>query len=767
MPENMSSATTGSAIPAPALTAAGVPRLEAPIVAVEVFRSSAIVHRRGTLPVSADGPVVVEVAELPLALLDGSVRAAVAPLGACAIAELQVAIDVAVPVEEQTLPEHAAVERLQREHRALQQARETAEEELAQILRLQPIVPPPPRGPDGEWFPADDPTPGWLALMGMVRELAGAHQERLRDAVRRLRGLRDELRRAEEVLAGLSTAHTSRLRVGKKVTLRLDCPPQQPCTVELSYQVRGARWVPTYALRVDPRGTGAELAVSALLGQVTGEDWPAVQLALSTADLHRRTELPELPALRIGRPRAPARRPAWRPLPDDLEQLFADFDAHRPPEQIGEPGDQAVTEVHRAVAPFDGDATHEYRTMAGCVEASAVAAEWEAAELSARAYVADEITHDDDEALDAPTLGGSPPAPAQRVTPARSYPAVAAPPPPPSRAAPAPPASRAAPAPQRLFAPSRAEPDLIAPLETSEVGIPPARSALGEELLAFAALVLPDADAPDRGTLRPAARHELLSADDTGRTLAALAEADAHHADAVLQLRTRPLPPGTCAVEQSAGHFAHRYTTEAPARIPADGELHRVPIARAPVPVDLSFRTVPRVEPTVYRVAALLNPLTQPLLAGPLDVFWGNDFLVTARLETTAAQGPIELTLGAEPRIKVARNAVHSEHEAGLLAGRVVYEEQIDIELRSGMGHPCTVDVLERIPVSDEKKLEVKLLEEQPRGAEYTQHERLRPIRGGRRYRLQLGPGAQQRVRLRYAMTLPASNEIAGGGRRA
>ena len=78
--------------------------------------------------------------------------------------------------------------------------------------------------------------------------------------------------------------------------------------MELSYHVPGASWRPLYDLTLD----GEQLAVSYLaeVTQQTGEDWPAVELTLSTTRRGRHQTLPELEPWYIGK--APALRPRCR-----------------------------------------------------------------------------------------------------------------------------------------------------------------------------------------------------------------------------------------------------------------------------------------------------------------------------------------------------------------------------------------------------------------------------------------------------------------------
>ena len=54
--------------------------------------------------------------------------------------------------------------------------------------------------------------------------------------------------------------------------------------LQLSYLVRGPKWVPTYDIRVDSESRKLDVKYFALVRQNTGEDWGDVALKLSTAN---------------------------------------------------------------------------------------------------------------------------------------------------------------------------------------------------------------------------------------------------------------------------------------------------------------------------------------------------------------------------------------------------------------------------------------------------------------------------------------------------
>jgi len=723
--------------------------VETTVVAVELFRHSALVHREGDLQPDVLGPSCscVEIGGLPLGLVDGSVRVALEPHPP-GVLEIQVMLDVQASTEEVEVQELERLKKIQRQMEQLRRRQRRLEAQSAAIGKLVPTLPPLPRRPDQERFAAD-PVEAWLALDRFVHQEGSARLEQSRQMDREASRLEDELKQALDQVARLSGAKTAGLRLGKRIQLWLSEPPRRPQRLRLTYQVPGARWFPSYELRLLADGARAELVMSARVGQVAGEDWHGVAVSLSTADLQRRCDMPRLGAWRIGRAAPPDRRPAWRELPEDLPQLFSDYDRERPP----------------SPPPPPPGTPPRHDALLGALSHGSVSSHDEEVGFSPAEITRETTLAAPEEVVDREQAFDDEPTPHDQPAPAAYAPQMMQAMAPPAAMAPSPMMKRSAMAPSRASQ-SKERPR---PQPRPQPPIPGAASLVpSDDLLTFGGLVLSAGDERGRGMLRPLRSEEQLPSElRQPEVLQALEQAEQQRANQILELRTMPTPRGTKEVGESAGHFAYRYTTQARADLPSDGALHRLPVLRQPLKPELVCRTIPALDDVAYRLARLQNPLELPLLAGPLDVFWGNDYLVTAHLPTTAQGAAIEANLGVEPRIKIARNVHHSQHEEGLLSGRTVYQDEIRIEVRNGLQHSTVVEVIERVPVSDERKVEVKRLEESPAAEDYDQSERQRPIRGARRFTLALEPGQTRECLLRYNVTLPASSEIVGGGRRA
>ena len=178
----------------------------------------------------------------------------------------------------------------------------------------------------------------------------------------------------------------------------------------------------------------------------------------------------------------------------------------------------------------------------------------------------------------------------------------------------------------------------------------------------------------------------------------------------------------------------------------------------------------PAVAPEVYRLATVVNPLDAPLLAGPVDVYERDELVLTAPLDETTPGGAIQIGLGVDPNVKVARNLRYREESAGVLRGslRLIHEVTIDVEHLGGPA--AALEVRERVPIPapDTDEVEVTIDEVVP-GWEPWRPEPaagVAALRGGHRWRLALAPGERRSLRVAYAIKIASKHELVGGNRR-
>jgi uncharacterized protein (TIGR02231 family) len=225
-------------------------------------------------------------------------------------------------------------------------------------------------------------------------------------------------------------------------------------------------------------------------------------------------------------------------------------------------------------------------------------------------------------------------------------------------------------------------------------------------------------------------------------------------------------PPLVQEPSATRGWFETRYEAASILDIPNDGKAHRVQLRAREANAVLKFRTIPRESAEAYRQALIPNPFGQTLLSGPLDVYVNGSLLATTALSTLDRAGLIAVGLGVEERLRVVRETRAEESASGLLGGRTTVTHTVSVHLSSALPRGTKVEVLERLPVSDDRSIEVELLNSYPPAEPYDQSELGQPMRGGLLWRLEVPAEGRVAIVYQYRVSLPARSELVGGNRR-
>jgi len=527
--------------------------------------------------------------------------------------------------------------------------------------------------------------------------------------------------------------------------------------LEIEYVVLAARFWPTYKAWLTKGATQLRLEMDALVVQDTGEDWTQVEMVLSTADLIHDARLPELPSLRFGRATPPKKR-GYRAPPPGLESMFESYDLA----MTKMTSTVTVDALRAAPPPMPGPAFQGMRDGAAPGGAP-VLQSLDSGQLMARSLMDDGIDDDDDrEQVRFSVKGGG----ESMQTRAGSF----SPPPPPARSlmsegAPrpaAPPAAKkkAPPPPQAM----KMRQGAARAADSGGGGYGMAKEAAEEfggdfevglvepddAWLDFDSLTLPGLGQPGRGRLT-------RNSDNSWRAAAIQAKQ---------KIDSFSNPARTKDPYIYRGLFDYCYEAVGRGDVPSNGRPHRVHVLAKEGPAKPRFRTVPKESADVFREALIENPLGAPLCAGPMDVFLDGALVTTTDIAAVDRGGVVAVGLGIEDRLRVARNARMEESTAGLLGGSTHLDHFVTVDITSSLGMPITIEVLERIPVTDDKDVSVKLIATDPESEAYDQSDLGSPVRGGRRFRIEVAAGGKAKVSYAYRIKLPAKSEIVGGNRR-
>ncbi|MGC4805459.1 DUF4139 domain-containing protein [Micromonospora sp. DT233] len=259
--------------------------IEAPVVGVTVYPDRARVTRRGSTRLPA-GEHRLRIAPLPLGLRQDSLR--VGGRGAATV----LGVDVTTWRQPRSADEQ--VRELERRRRELTEERAEADDEVeieAQRGQFLARLADRAGGTYARALASGDADPADVATFAdsVAGQLADSHGRR-RTLSRRRTELTEELAAVERDLDATRRKRAPD-RLAAEVTVSVDADAAE-LELELTYLVDGARWRPSYDLRL----VGDTMTVTwfGLVSQDTGEDWPQCPLQLSTARPAATSGVPEL-----------------------------------------------------------------------------------------------------------------------------------------------------------------------------------------------------------------------------------------------------------------------------------------------------------------------------------------------------------------------------------------------------------------------------------------------------------------------------------------
>jgi uncharacterized protein (TIGR02231 family) len=199
----------------------------------------------------------------------------------------------------------------------------------------------------------------------------------------------------------------------------------------------------------------------------------------------------------------------------------------------------------------------------------------------------------------------------------------------------------------------------------------------------------------------------------------------------------------------SAGGLDYVYQAPTKATITSSGKQVRIPLASQTFQASTFHEATPALAPTAFLRARVRNDGKRPLLRGPVTIFGDGELVGVGEIQTTGPGGDIELPLGADQDVKLVRQVVPSTKTTGVIMKSDETTYDVQIQVANYKKQKITVEIADQIPRSSRDKVEVKLLGVQPAALGAPD------VDGVIKWRVELGPGATQTLKLSYRISRP------------
>jgi len=199
-------------------------------------------------------------------------------------------------------------------------------------------------------------------------------------------------------------------------------------------------------------------------------------------------------------------------------------------------------------------------------------------------------------------------------------------------------------------------------------------------------------------------------------------------------------------------------TLSLPARatVLADGRPYWMPVDELATEAEAKLVTVPKLTARVFQAVSTKNPAKYPLLPGRLHLYRKGSYIGDSWLERTAPGEPMEVSLGIDAELSVERiDVLAKDRDPGLFSSTKKLERHLQVRIQNRGGSAQRVEVRESLPVSKDKRIEVRF-EKAQNSAGY-QHDALR---GFVTWAAEVPARGKKELDFRYEIRLPDDWQI-------
>lgn len=222
-----------------------------------------------------------------------------------------------------------------------------------------------------------------------------------------------------------------------------------------------------------------------------------------------------------------------------------------------------------------------------------------------------------------------------------------------------------------------------------------------------------------------------------------------------------PPPPPLEATEQSATvnaeAFAASFQIAGRASLPSGVATKTLPISSRKLTPQLSDKTAPALDQTTYLAARFANEDDAPTLLGAVALYRDGSFLGSGKIDFAQPGDVVELSFGADDRVKVSRAPVRRKENEPVFYGQTKIEtREFKTSVENRHDFPLKITVVDAIPFSENTAIVVDQLSATTPPTEKNVGDR----RGVMQWTYDYAPQEKREIRLAYKMKWPADRDV-------
>jgi len=202
-----------------------------------------------------------------------------------------------------------------------------------------------------------------------------------------------------------------------------------------------------------------------------------------------------------------------------------------------------------------------------------------------------------------------------------------------------------------------------------------------------------------------------------------------------------------------AADFVTNFDLEKPQDVLSNGKDHVLAVDKQDIPAQYEYHAVPKLDPAVFLLAKITDYGKYNLLPGLANIFYQDTYVGQTQVNPNVTSDTLLLSLGRDEQIAIKRVQPKDFTERKKVFSSSVKETfAYEITVKNNKSLPVHIEVLDQVPVSKQKEIEVELLDKD--GATYNTES------GKLKWELNLAANQNKRVRFSYSVKYPKDRAV-------
>ena len=204
----------------------------------------------------------------------------------------------------------------------------------------------------------------------------------------------------------------------------------------------------------------------------------------------------------------------------------------------------------------------------------------------------------------------------------------------------------------------------------------------------------------------------------------------------------------------STSTFSTQYEIELPQSVPSDGKYHLVGMETYSLPSEYVYHTVPKLDKGAFLLAKVSDWGQYNLLPGQANIFFEGAYVGESTINPNVSSDTLLLSMGRDESIKITRVELKDFTSSKLIGSNKKESYAYEIEVRNNKNVAINIEVLDQIPVSNNKEIQVEV--EEFGGAQYNSEI------GKLEWVMNIAPNQSKKVKFVYSIKYPKNQIIQG-----